>query len=721
MTFLGKYSFKSTNAGGTLKYLGPRRLNSELTLPQVNALSAGNREHWIAYQITPGELILQTGAPLLESEGVRYLQGYDRLGLVRTTLDREQAGRFRFKIGANGLVQLEIQGGPGITPAEAAPWYPVSYVVDTILSQLTYPIPGRQLQPTSGLLANFERATITPGLTDLRSRRNARGMDFTYVDLTGADLSGLDCSEANFNHAILDGVDFSKANLSGATFLGASLNGILFSGVNLNRADLSGTDLTKVKWGKGITARQARFVGCTGVGCQIGSVDVNAKPDFTGADLTGADFGGSDFSSVILESAILLKTVFVGATFNQNNFRMAQLGGLKQSAAALFSYAFLTNVDFTQANLFGVSFAFASLFGASTQIKEAATIEQADFTNAYLEGIDLGGATLRGAKFSNACLVNVNFSQADLTPTLAGSIVASLTGACLQGATCTGTRLDGADLTNATIATQDGSLPVRYCDPGMGGPFPPPPDFEPLNYSATRALDLTTMSPTTVCPNGNTVRANQTLGIDLAEMLRVANPAAQWVPMSCYSAASDRPTRLADFTRGKDLKAMDAVEVMQTPGGCLRVFGPRSLGDLGRMTEDPDARTYLFNGRTFDRPGLKALFHYYRVCYQRDGISLFPGYRKSDGAFVGVFGLFPADNTPGPEVVAAVLPEFRGDPLVKELYLAVLDYGFGRLLKPLLYATIAPENIAANRFAEKIGYRSGPNGVWTLKFEWINR
>ncbi len=721
MIFYGKYTFLSTNASGSLSYLSPRRLNSELTLPLVNAPSAGNREHWVAYLVAPGELILQTGAPLLESEGVRYLQGYDQLGLVRTTLDRAQASRFRFQAGANGIVRLETQGGAGESSAAAAPWYLVSYVVDTVLSQLTYPMPGATLPPPSGLLADFRQTTITPGLAELKRQGNAREMDFTYVDLTGADLSGLDCTRANFDHAILDRTDLSKANLSGATFLAASLDETRFSGATLNSADLSGTNLTKVVWGKGISARQTRFLGCTGIGCQIGSSDETQQADLTGANLTGADFGNADFSNVILESATLLETVFVGATFNQTDFRRAQLGGLKLSAAAIFSYAYLTNVDFTQANLFGVSFAFASLFGASTRIKEAATIEQADFTNAYLEGIDLSGATLRGAKFSNACLVNVDFSQADLTPTLAGSIVTSLTAACLQGTTFTGTRLDGADLTNATIATQDGSLPVRYCDPILGGPFPPPPSFEPLNYTATRALDLTTMSPTTVCPNGSTVRANQTLGIQLATMLRASNPASQWVPVSCFSAAVDRTTLLSACLPAGDEKAPDVAEVMGTLNGCLRLFGPRSFRDLKQITENPAARRYLFNDRTFDRPGLKALLHYYRVGYQRDGISLFPGYRKSDDAFIGVFGLFPATDTPGPEVVAAVLPEFRGDAIVKELYRAVLDYGFGRLLKPRLYATIAAENIAAIKFAEKIGYRKGSSDTWILEFAWINR
>ena len=56
-----------------------------------------------------------------------------------------------------------------------------------------------------------------------------RDADFAGADLRGATFIGADVSSANFRGAKLDGADFSTAKINGADFVGIELNGVTFS------------------------------------------------------------------------------------------------------------------------------------------------------------------------------------------------------------------------------------------------------------------------------------------------------------------------------------------------------------------------------------------------------------------------------------------------------------------------------------------------------------
>jgi len=73
-------------------------------------------------------------------------------------------------------------------------------------------------------------------------------LDFPYIDLTAADLSGASFRAANllgvdFTRALLQKADFTRCNLTGADFTEASLQGANFTGANLTLAQLGGADL----------------------------------------------------------------------------------------------------------------------------------------------------------------------------------------------------------------------------------------------------------------------------------------------------------------------------------------------------------------------------------------------------------------------------------------------------------------------------------------------
>lgn len=517
MAFYGKYSFQSTNTSGAQMFVTAVRAQGQ-TYPEVSSPSVTEIETFILYQNGDGSLTIQMG-------DLSYLSADAAFGWVVANTLIAQASPMQVNDQGNGQVSLQIQ------PQGQTGWQPVRYTVNDELPFLVFPIEGESSPSDPDALFNFAQATITPSLAAIQASKSAQGFDFQNVDLSQADLSGVNCTGANFTNAILDGTNFSGAILTSAIFLGATFTNTNFSGATLDYAVFSGTNVSGVIWGTAISAQHAHFDGAIGIGCKIGSTDPNQNANFSYADFTGANFSQSDFSYASLDNAILAGATFVGAIFQSADLTFAQLGGVTGIAAADMSFTYVSNTIFKSANLFGVSFASATLYGA-TNMSDALTIEQADFSNAYLEGINLSNAVLNGARFDNSCLVGVDFSNAYLTPTLSGSIPTSLTGACLQGANFTLSHLDGADLSNATVAFSQGTIKVRYCNPLGGGLFGLS-GYEPVNYNPTQGLDLTTMTPATTCPNESTVKANQAQGKTLQQMLTTATPRTQWVPVSC--------------------------------------------------------------------------------------------------------------------------------------------------------------------------------------------
>ena len=249
------------------------------------------------------------------------------------------------------------------------------------------------------------------------------------------------------------------------------------------------------------------------------------------------------------------------------------------------------------------------------------------------------------------------------------------------------------------MAFTQGTINVRYCNPLVGGPFPPPPSFEPLNYNPTTGLDLSSMTARTICPNGLTVSANQRLGHDLTQMLTVKNPAGEWIPVGC--GEGDTQGLAARASR----MPMNPAIVLETNGARLRAPTMTRLSDLRRLSEDPESRRYMFSNQKLSDNQLKALIHHHRLRQKRTGLSCWPAYRKSDRAFIGLFELQESELVAGVEINVAVVPNFRGDPLVKEVYQAVLGMGLSRLGLKRIVGLVAQDNLAAQKFAERMGFR----------------
>ncbi len=396
-----------------------------------------------------------------------------------------------------------------------------------------------------------ETVTLPPTLIrcDL-SGANLSGVDLRGFDLTTTKLAGANLSRVQFPGAVLSGVDLSGATLVGTDFTGLDLTAVRFSSPLNQSTDPDNPTI---------------FANCTlpytVIGLDWSWLDLTATTitglptDLTGLVATGMRRPGAVFDSFILDganfsNATLDNALFVGAklrlaqeqkvTFagarltgahftravlDQVQFAPAALGGVSLNQAATFSFAFISNCDFTGSNLYGVSFASATLLSGNV-LAGATSLQQASFANAYLPNADFTGANLQGAKFDGAFMVECVLTKADLTPADEGAIAASLTSACLQAAALQGTKLSGADLTDAAITNAKGQINQQYYDENgnltpmfamrfPAGVFPAPSSF----------------SDDTTCPDSFTYGADINNGKTMEQMMTAANPPTQWKPV----------------------------------------------------------------------------------------------------------------------------------------------------------------------------------------------
>ncbi len=78
---------------------------------------------------------------------------------------------------------------------------------------------------------------------------------------------------------------------------------------------------------------------------------------------------------------------------------------------------------------------------------------------------------------------------------------------------------------------------------------------------------------------------------------------------------------------------------------------------------------------------------------------------KSDGAEVGICGLFRRDHLQDPDIGFAIMPEYRGRGLTSEAAAAVVAHARDDLGIKYLTAIVSPENTRSIALLEKLGLR----------------
>ena len=196
-------------------------------------------------------------------------------------------------------------------------------------------------------------------------------VDFSGIDLTGAELNSTDLSGANFRNSNLTGAWIGASSIDGTNFTGANMT-------NIRPFQGGGTPVTDPGW----KMVNGYLVGPKADLSQIyfGGTWVYS-PDFTGADLSGANLEYSN-----LDYANLKSVKVEGADFKGARALKVTSGGVTGRPAVLppgmnvgGGYFIGQSSDLTNTNLSG------------------ADLQNVDWTGVTLTGADLTGANLRGA------------------------------------------------------------------------------------------------------------------------------------------------------------------------------------------------------------------------------------------------------------------------------------------------------------------------------------
>ena len=89
--------------------------------------------------------------------------------------------------------------------------------------------------------------------------------------------------------------------------------------------------------------------------------------------------------------------------------------------------------------------------------------------------------------------------------------------------------------------------------------------------------------------------------------------------------------------------------------------------------------------------------------YEKHGYGPFLVTRRTDGANMGICGLFHRDGLDEPDIGFALLPEFCGHGFGYESSAAVLEHARDTLRLPRVLAIVAPENNTSISLLEKLG------------------
>ena len=268
---------------------------------------------------------------------------------------------------------------------------------------------------------------------ELLKRYGAGERDFTGIDLSEANLSGINLSGANFSEASLSVTNLSGANLSRANLSRARLNVARLSGANLNQARLDGAILNVANLIRA-DLRGASLVQAAAIRAEMIRADLS-EADLSGANLSGADLREARLRQAHLRGASLSEANLRGTCLVEANLEQANLNGTDIARADL-SGVNLRDAELRQANLSRANLSGANLFGTNLRWAEMSgtNLRWADLSEAKLSGANLIGADLSDAHLLNASLIHADLTQARL-------IRADWVGADLTEATLTGAKL----------------------------------------------------------------------------------------------------------------------------------------------------------------------------------------------------------------------------------------------------------------------------------------
>ena len=177
------------------------------------------------------------------------------------------------------------------------------------------------------------------------SNANLKGVDLSHADLVGVNLQGANLEGANLDYANLTRSDLRGVNLQATVLSTTILQRASLSNANLQKSDLVGTQLQRANLNEA-NIQEARLIAVRLNDAVMWDVKLR-KSDLSGAKLQGAnllraDLRQADFEGAKLQGANLSSTnceeaSFIGADLRDASFYLAHFQNTKFRGAMMSS------------------------------------------------------------------------------------------------------------------------------------------------------------------------------------------------------------------------------------------------------------------------------------------------------------------------------------------------------------------------------------------------
>jgi RimJ/RimL family protein N-acetyltransferase len=146
------------------------------------------------------------------------------------------------------------------------------------------------------------------------------------------------------------------------------------------------------------------------------------------------------------------------------------------------------------------------------------------------------------------------------------------------------------------------------------------------------------------------------------------------------------------------------MSVLETGRLVLREFGAGDAAFIVRLLNDPGWLRFIGDRQVRDEAAAVEWIERRLVpAYREHGFGLWAVQRRADGALAGMCGLVRRDGLPEIDLGYALLPQFRGQGLVREAGAACLEHAARALGRRRVLAITDPGNAASIRVLVGLG------------------